>query len=158
MRPGRAPGNGGPAMRILVVCVGALAAVGCSSTNVSDWVGSWTAAMTETDTCSIGTSTTPLNGTLAIAAGGAGDTIVTQPLNACDLKWTVSGDNASLESGQSCTLTDTLIGTGNATFTSGGLTLSGNTIAVDDKGTAVAVQPNANSVQCTFVQAESFTR
>jgi hypothetical protein len=144
-------------MRMTGLCAALLALAGCgSSTDVSQWVGNWTAAVTEVETCSTGTNTTQLTGVVAIVSG-ATNTITTQPPNLCDLNWTVSGNGATLESGQTCTVPGSQGGTWHATFTNGGLTLSGNTIVVGDNGTGTLVN-NGDSLNCTFTQAGNFTR
>ena len=144
-------------MRMTCLGVALLALAGCgSSTDVSAWVGSWTAAVTEVETCPSGTTTTPLAGVVAIVSN-ASDTITTEPVNNCDLNWTVSGNGATLQSGQSCSVPGGSGGTWHPTFTNGGLTLSGSTIVVGDNGTAVFTL-NDVSENCTFTQAGNFTR
>jgi hypothetical protein len=144
-------------MRMTGLCLAVATLVGCgSSTNVSTWVGNWTAAVTEVETCTTGTNTTQLTGAVAIVSG-SNDTITTQPVNLCDLTWTVSGNGATLQSGQTCTVPGSQGGTWHATFSTGGLTLSGNTIVVGDSGTGVLVN-NGDSINCTYTQAGNFTR
>jgi hypothetical protein len=133
-----------------------LALSGCTSTDISNWVGSWNAAASESEICPSGNHTTDLTGTLTIAAGTAADTIVTQPPNGCDLTWTVSGTGATLVTNQTCTVPGSVGGTWHATFVNGGLTLNGNQIVLGDDGTAV--YDNGTQQNCTFTQVGTFTR
>jgi hypothetical protein len=148
-------------MKALASCVLVLAALGCgSSQSVVGWVGSWNASVAETETCSAssGNHTTGLNGPVAIVAGSASGTIITEPANGCDLTWTVSGSSATLTSSQMCNPVPTVTpGTWTATFTTGLLTLNGNTIGVTDSGSAIYLPTGGATQNCTFNQSGSFT-
>lgn len=149
-------------MRALVFCLAPLVLLGCGSgsANIAPWVGSWNAAVAQTETCagSSGSHTDGLNGQIAIAAGSASGTIVTQPANGCDLTWTVSGSSATLTANVTCpTVPASVPGTWTATFTSGLLTLSGSTIAVSDSGMAVFTPTGDPAQQCTFNQTGTFS-
>jgi hypothetical protein len=142
-------------MRVVLTCVAALGAVGCSSTNISDWVGNWNAGVSEVTTCPSGMTTTQLTGVVAITAGTATDTIVTTPATSgCPLNWTVSGNGATLESGQHCVNPEQEVD-----YSSGGLTLNGNSISVGSAGTtSTQIGPSAPTVDCSFNQVGTFTR
>jgi hypothetical protein len=137
-------------MRTLVASALALTVAGCSSTNIGDWVGNWNAGVAQTTTCpGAAMTTTQLTGAVVISAGTATDTIVTTPASyGCALTYTVSGDGATLEAGQHCGS-----GEGETDFSSGGLTLNGNSIAVGAAGTN-----QSNGQACTFNQVGQFTR
>jgi len=132
---------------------------GCSSSSadVSAFVGNWNSGAQQDETCTTGTHTTPLTGVLPIVAGTAADTIVTQSPNGCNLTWTVSGNTATLQANQTCTVPGSTGGTWHATFTSGGLTLNGNQLVLGDAGTAV-LDISGTQVSCTFVQAGTLTK
>jgi hypothetical protein len=114
--------------------------VGCGSSGGSStgpkanpWVGNWMEGGTETTICGAVSETTDLGGVLVISAGGKSGTIQTS-FSGCQLTWDVSGDSATLESGQSCALT--VFGTNaNVTWTAGSATLSGSTISGTLAGT-----------------------
>ena len=146
-------------MRALVFCLAPLVLLACgsSSTTAGNFVGTWVADVVEVEVCpDTGTHTTQLMGTFPIVAGSAAGTIVTQSTNGCDLTWTVSGDNATLGSGQTCSVPGSVGGTWSPTFTSGGLSLNNaTTIGVHDMGTAVYV--NGATQNCTFTQSGTFT-
>jgi hypothetical protein len=137
-------------MRTLLSSALLLVLAGCSSTNVSDWVGNWNAGVAQTTTCAGNSpSTTQLTGVVVISAGTATDTIVTTPVSYdCALTYTVSGDGATLQSGQHCNS-----GPAETDFTSGGLTLNGNAIAVGAAG-----NNQSNGQACTFNQVGQYTR
>jgi hypothetical protein len=144
-------------MKAIIACITLATLCGCGGTDISSWLGSWNAAVTEQETCPPApVNTTSLTGTLAIVAGTASDSIITQPPNGCDLTWTVSGNDATLVANQTCSVPGSAGGTWNPTFTTGGLTLNGNQIAVGDSGTGVL--ENGVTVQCTFNQLGVFTR
>jgi hypothetical protein len=111
---------------------------GKSAGNTSTWVGSWEEGGTQTTICGTISETTDLAGVVVISAGTKSGTIQTSwqtSPSACLLTWDVSGDSATLESGQSCTF---LVFGSNATvgWTSGSATLSGNAITGTLKGAA----------------------
>jgi len=58
---------------------------------------------------------------------------------------------------QTCTVPGSEGGTWQATFTQGTLTLGGNQIALQDKGTAVLTL-NGGMQNCSFTQSGSFTK
>jgi hypothetical protein len=149
-------------VRAMFACVVTVALVGCgsssSSTDVSAWLGSWTVSATEAESCPPDTHSTPLTGVLLIVAGSASGTIVTEPANACNLTWTVSGNGATLTSTQTCSVFGSVGGQWTPTFTAGSLGLSGSTIALNDTGTATLAVTGFPVANCTFVQSGSFTR
>jgi hypothetical protein len=143
----------------MFACMVALALVGCgssSSVDVSAWLGSWNVSVSESESCPPNTHTTPLTGVLLIVAGSASGTIVTEPTNACNLTWTVSGVGATLAGSQTCSVYGSVGGQWTPTFTAGSLGLSGNTIAVNDTGTATLAVSGSPVANCTFVQTGSF--
>jgi len=117
--------------------------VGCGSSggsgsgskpNTSAWLGNWTEGGTQSVTCGAVMETTDLGGLVAINAGAKSGTIQTS-WNGCLFTWDVSGDSATLQSGQSCAFS--VFGTNaNVTWTAGSATLSGNTITGTLDGTA----------------------
>lgn len=148
-------------MRALVLSFATLACLGCgSSVDVTPWVGSWTASVTQMEACSgsSGSHTDGLNGAIIIAAGSASGTILTEPSNGCDLTWTVSGNSATLTNNVTCpTVPASVPGTWSATFTTGLLTLNGSTIGVSDSGSAIFTPTGDPAQNCTFNQSGSFT-
>ncbi|HXX32309.1 MAG TPA: hypothetical protein VEJ89_16530 [Myxococcaceae bacterium] len=146
-------------MRVVACALSIVWLAGCSSssTDLSAWVGNWNSAAQQDENCTTGTHTTPLTGVLPIIAGPASDTIVTQSPNGCNLTWTVSGNTATLQANQTCTVPGSTGGTWHATFTSGGLTLNGNQLVLGDAGTAI-LDINGTQVSCTFAQAGSLTK
>src|SRR6185503_13591137 len=90
------------------------------------WLGNWTEGGTETSDCGAVSETTDLGGVVVISAGTKSGTIRTSA-DGCVLTWDVSGDSATLESGQSCMLS--VFGT-NATvaWTAGSATFFGYVI------------------------------
>lgn len=148
-------------MRRMVACLVTLSLVGCgssSSVDVSAWLGSWNVSANEAESCPPNTHNTPLTGVLLIVAGSASGTIVTEPTNACNLTWTVNGVSASLAGSQTCSVFGSVGGQWTPTFTAGSLGLSGNTIALNDTGTATLAISGSPLANCTFVQAGSFNR
>ena len=136
--------------------------LGCgSSVSTAGWVGSWTATVVETEMCgsSSGQHSNGPNCAVVIANGIASGTIVTQPLNGCDLTWTVNGSNATLASSQSCPTVPSASGGGTwtPTFTSGLLTLNGNTMGFSASGMAQYLPPSGAAVPCTFSQSGTLT-
>jgi hypothetical protein len=148
-------------MRALVLSVATLAFLGCgSSVDVTPWVGSWTASVAQTETCSgsSGSHTDGLTGAIIIAAGPNSGTIITEPANGCDLTWTVSGSSATLTANVTCpTVPASVPGTWAATFTTGLLTLNGSTIGVSDSGSAIFTPTGDPAQNCTFNQSGSFS-
>jgi hypothetical protein len=150
-------------MKVLILCLATAASLGCgSSVNVTPWVGSWTASVAQTETCSgsSGSHTDGLNGPIVIAAGSADGTIITQPANGCDLTWTVNGTSATLTANVTCPTVPASAsapGTWTATFTSGLLTLNSNTIGVSDSGSAIFTPTGDPAQNCTFNQSGSFS-
>jgi hypothetical protein len=113
----------------LVECGGSSG--GDGGTKTSAWVGSWTETGTETAICGAVSETTDLGGVVVISAGTKAGTIQTSwqvASSTCLLTWDVSGDNATLEDGQSCTF---LVFGSNTTvaWATGSATLSGTTVA-----------------------------
>jgi hypothetical protein len=148
-------------VKAMVACLVTAALVGCgssSSTDVSAWLGSWNVSANENESCPPNTHSTPLTGVLLIVAGSASGTIVTEPTNACNLIWTVSGSGASLAGSQTCSVYGSVGGQWTPTFTAGSLGLNGNTIAVNDTGTATLAVSGLPLANCTFVQTGSFNR
>ena len=148
-------------MKAMFACAVTMALVGCgsgSTVDVTPWLGSWTANVSETESCPPNTHTTPLTGVLLIVAGSASGTIVTEPTNACNLTWTVnSGVGATLTGSQTCTVYGSVGGQWTPTFTAGSLVLSANTIAINDTGTATLAISGSTLANCTFVQTGTFT-
>jgi hypothetical protein len=105
---------------------------GDGGSKTSPWVGSWTETGTETAICGAISETTDLGGVVVISAGAKSGTIQTSwqqtsSSSACLLTWDVSGDNATLESGQSCTFL--VFGSNaNVAWATGSATLSGTTV------------------------------
>ncbi len=129
---------------------------GAASDNITAFVGSWTATVNQSEMCPAGNDVTPLNGTLTIVAGATAGEITTEPGNGCNLTWTVSGNVANLKGTQTCpTVPGAVGGTWTATFTGGKLSLSGTTITLSDKGTAVYV--NGTTENCTFTESGTVT-
>jgi hypothetical protein len=149
-------------VKALVACVVTVALVGCGSStpvDVSAWLGSWNVSASESESCPPDTHTTPLTGALLIVLGTPAGTIVTEPANACNLTWTVtSASAATLASAQTCNVFGSVGGQWTPTFTAGSLGLSGNTIAVNDTGTATLAISGLPTANCTFVQTGSFSR
>jgi hypothetical protein len=148
-------------VRAMVACMVTAALVGCgssSSVDVTPWLGSWNVSASEAESCPPNTHTTALTGVLLIVAGSASGTIVTEPTNACNLTWTVTGVSATLAGSQTCTVFGSVGGQWTPTFTAGSLGLSGNTVALNDTGTATLAISGSPLANCTFVQTGSFNR
>jgi len=134
----------------------ALFGCGGGGVNVQPYIGLWTSVGNEIETCNSVPHNTSLNGLLTIAQGASPADVVTNAPNGCDLTWSVSGNTASLKGSQTCAVSGSAGGIWTATFTSGSLTLSGNSISYSDQGTGVL--NTAPAIQCTFTQAGTFTR
>ena len=134
----------------LLILVGAMAACG-SSGNGSDptaWVGNWNTVGTQSTTCSGATATTQLTGLTVIAAGTKASTIQTTADN-CTLIWDLDGAKATLESGQTCTVS--VAGANvTVTFTQSSATLSGTTITGTNTG--------STNNDCSFMQQYTLTK
>jgi hypothetical protein len=139
-------------MRIAIL-VTMLAAACDATAPAASFAGSWNSTASEVESCTTGTHTTSLAGTLSITAAGA--TVTTHSPNGCNLNWTVSGESATLAGNQTCTVPGSVGGTWTATFTSGTMVLSGNTISLSDSGTGI-LDPGA--IGCTFTQSGPFVR
>ncbi len=150
-------------MRALFLCVAPLALLGCGSSSgggpvAANWLGTFNADVDQTETCPVsGMHVDTLTGTITVVAGSNSGTIVTQPgSNSCNLTWTVNGNNATLDSAQTCpTIPGSVGGTWTPTFTAGTLVLNGTSIEVNNTGTAVFVDNGTQN--CTFTQAGTFT-
>lgn len=146
-------------MKVLPACVMAVVLAGCGSSNNANpalWVGSWTASGTEVESCPSGNNTAQLTGTVNIDSFASNE-VTTMAANGCNLDWTLNGNAATLTgSTQVCTVPGSLGGTWHATYTSGTLSLSGNTISVGDMGTAV-LAINNTTANCTFTQSGLLT-
>jgi hypothetical protein len=153
-------------MKACVLCVSALLGWGCGSSSSGGpvsaaWLGTFSADVTQVETCSGEQHTDTLTGSITIGTGSTGGTIVTQPSDDCDLTWTVNGTSAAIVSGTTCpTVPGSVGGTWTPTFNSGSLSLSGTTgrtsISINDSGTAVYV--NGTTQTCTFTQSGTFTK
>jgi hypothetical protein len=131
----------------------ALALAGCgggsAGASTSAWEGNWMEGGTQSTTC--GPTVLPasqISQLLVISAGTKSGTIETDA-DSCSLIWDVSGDKATLESGQSCTASvdgvDATVG-----WTASSMTLSGTTIT----GTAGGAATNS----CSFNQQFTLTK
>lgn len=113
------------------------------------WVGSWNATGTQSTTCTgIPTQTTQLSGVTVIAAGAMPGTIKTTA-NGCTLIWDLDHANASLETGQMCTVN---VGGNNytITWTQSSCTLNGTTITGTNTG--------SSNNGCSFMQQYTLTK
>jgi hypothetical protein len=132
----------------------ALTLVGCGgssgsgSSNVDAWLGNWMEGGTQSTTCATGTATTQLDDLVVVSAGSKAGTVQTVDDN-CALIWDVSGDKATLESGQTCTVSvDGLNVTD--TWTASTATLNGTTITTLTGG--------STNNGCSFTQQGTLTK
>lgn len=129
----------------------ALIFAGCGSSgggsSVDAWVGNWMEGGTQSTTCAGASTTTQLSMLVVFSAGTKAGTIESSADN-CVLVWDVSGDQATLESGQTCTATiDGVNAT--VTWTASTLTLDGNTMT----GTL-----GGSGNDCPFTQQATLTK
>lgn len=112
------------------------------------WIGNWMEGGTQSTTCGVVSGTTQISGLVVISAGTKGGTLQTFSDN-CTLIWDVSGSRATIETGQTCTVS---VNGANATvtWTASTMTLNGNTITVLTGGSAT------NS--CSFTQQGTLTK
>ena len=146
-------------MKLAACAVACVLLTACGSSNTANpalWVGSWTASGTEVQSCPSGNNTAQLTGTVNIDSFSSSE-VTTMAANGCNLDWTLNGNTAALNgSTQVCTVPGSLGGTWHATFTTGTLSLSGNTISVSNSGTAV-LAINNTTANCTFTQSGLLT-
>ena len=129
----------------------ALTLVGCgssSASNVDAWLGNWMEGGTQSTTCAGVPVTTQLDNTVIITAGTKAGTIETNA-ESCTLVWDVSGDRATLESGQSCTVSSNGV-SDTVSWTASTSTLNGNTITVMAGGSDIN--------NCSFTQQGTLTK
>jgi hypothetical protein len=118
-----------------------------TGTNPAPWEGNWNTTGTQSTTCSGVTSTSQMSGLVVIAAGEKAGTIKTTA-NGCTLIWDLDNANASLESGQMCTVS---VSGSNVTIT---WTQSTSTLATTITGTNTG-ETNTN---CSFMQQYTLTK
>jgi hypothetical protein len=128
----------------------ALMAAGCGSSggsNVDAWLGNWMEGGTQSTTCAGVSTTTQLSMLVVFSAGPKAGTIQSSADN-CALVWDVSGDKATLESGQTCTATVDGVNA-SVSWTASTLTLNGNTMT----GTL-----GGSGNNCPFTQQATLTK
>jgi hypothetical protein len=146
-------------MKQILVITGALVLAGgfagCGSSgggggsDSKAWVGSWRNGGTQTTTCGAVTVMTGVADPMVVISAGSKAGTIQTASGGCTLTWDVSGDAATLESGQSCTASingqsDTV------TWTAGSATLSGTAITGTSSGSA--------SNGCSFDLAYALSR
>ena len=140
-----------PAHVLGLVLLGAIAGCGGSSSAGADtapWVGNWNSSGTQSTTCAGGNATTQITGLDVISAGTKASTIVTTADN-CALTWDLAGTKATLESGQTCTVS--VAGANvTVTWTQSSATLSGSTITGTNTG--------STNNGCSFMQQYMLTK
>jgi hypothetical protein len=139
---------------LMPVAALALVLSGCGSSSssggdASDWVGNWMEGGTQSTTCGAVSGTTQLSGLVVFSTGTKAGTIQTLA-NDCTLVWDVSGNKATLESGQACTVS---IDGANATvgWTASSLMLTGST-------TMTGIAGGAATNGCSFTQEITMTK
>ena len=129
----------------------ALMFAGCGSSsgggNVDAWVGNWMEGGTQSTTCAGVSTTTQLSMLVVFSAGTKAGTIESSA-DSCVLVWDVSGDKATLESGQTCTASIDGVNA-SVTWTASTLTLDGNTMT----GTL-----GGSGNDCPFTQQATLTK
>jgi hypothetical protein len=124
--------------------------------NVSSLEGTYSWTASETDTCTSGTSVSPLTGTVTEVAGPSPGEVTSQTSNGCDLNWTVSGSTLTLAGTQTCTV-PAFGGTWVATFTQGTTTLNATGSTYTESGNGTLTLDGA-VIACTFVQTGTTSR
>jgi hypothetical protein len=91
-------------MKTLCLVTIALLAAACSDSSTEAFIGtwSWRPGQIETDTCDGATSITSVTGTFKLSAGVSVPLVSTNSY--CTINFQVSGDTATAEAGQSCTI------------------------------------------------------
>jgi len=112
------------------------------------WIANWNSSGTQSTTCGTATQTSQISGLVVIAAGAMPGTIKTTANN-CTLIWDLDGANASLQSGQLCTVN---VGGMNytITWTQSSCSLNGTTITGTNTG--------ATNNGCSFMQQYTLTK
>jgi hypothetical protein len=123
--------------------------IDANNADPTPWIGNWNTTGTQSTTCpGIPTQTSQLSGLVVIAAGAMAGTIKTTANN-CTLIWDLDHNNASLQTGQLCTVTVA----GNnytVTWTNSSSTINGTTITGTNTGST-----NNN---CSFMQQYTMTK
>ncbi len=120
------------------------------------FVGTWMRAGTETVTCPSGTTTTNLTGDLMIQLAAASDTIAGLQPDGCLTIYTVAGDIATAESGQSCYPT-TEAGVEMISVISHTLTLSADGETLMSMGSE-NIDKTATMTECTSRSSGTYTK
>ena len=141
-------------INLMGFCVGLLALVGMAGCgggggpDTGPFVGNWNAAGTQSTTCGLATSTNQITGLDVIAAGTKSGTITTTADN-CTLIWDLAGSKATIESGQTCTVS---IAGANVTVT---WTQSSFTLA---SGMITGSNTGSTNNGCSFMQQYTLTK
>ena len=129
------------------------AALGGCGGDLDDFLGTWSTNETQATTCNGATVNSTSTGSVAVNEGVSSDLAFVLS-NGCATNWTVNGDTATVDSGQSCTVKQAgvtavvTINTGTATTPDGktmtySMTASGSvngaTCTIDLNGTATKV-------------------
>jgi hypothetical protein len=135
---------------LTVIVFATLAACGGSSgPDTGPWVGNWNSAGTQSTTCPVlGTTTNQITGLDVLAAGSKAGTITTTFDN-CTLIWDLAGSKITIESGQTCTVSEAGVNV-TVTLTQSSATLSGGTITGSNTG--------STNNGCSFMQQYTLTR
>ena len=135
---------------VLALSAGALGCGGGGGgADTSAWIGNWMETGTQATTCSGVSQTTQISQLVVISAGTKSGQIETDS-ESCPLYWDVSGDKATLETGQSCTGSVDGVSV-TVDWTASSATLSGSTAT----GTAGG---STDSPACSFNQQFTLTK
>jgi hypothetical protein len=142
---------------------------GGASAETSAFLGTWSCANTQIETCPNGSHSDDFIYTCNMIEGEGGSSILTIPSLITDtttggwfpgsgspLNWVVSGNRATIEGAETQpTGPGSVGGTWTPTFTAGTMTLVGNTLSGTDSGSAIYI--NGYSETCGFYQTFSCT-
>ncbi|HUB05713.1 MAG TPA: hypothetical protein VMB50_01865 [Myxococcales bacterium] len=143
------------ARRAIQIAVGLMLLSACGGGGASAFLGTYSNTGTDSwSGCAVPPASESGSATLVVVAGPSSNQITTEQ-QGCNLNWTVSGDTATLISGQTCT--GTTNGTAwTLTYASGTWALSGSTLTGTATGSQV-FENTSGAETCTLSQSGTAT-